>query len=167
MAISKGKMANRRSVHLGWPSSCSKRDHGGVHVVKVALTIWEGRISPVFDVSREAVILTIENGVVTTRCHENISTPTTALKPDRLARLGVKTLICGAISESLHRELTARGVNVLGFVAGEIDEVVATFLAHALPSAALCMPGCCAKRKRPRSRRGGRLGGGTGRQRRQ
>lgn len=114
--------------------------------MKAALTVWDGRMSPVFDVSREALLLTIESGSVAARCVENIATPTAALKLDRLTELGVETLICGAISEPLHYELTTRGVNVIGFVAGEIDEVVETFLAGTLPTPALSMPGCCGAR---------------------
>ena len=128
--------------------------------MKAALTVWDGRVSPVFDVSREAVILTIENGTVAARRSENIEAPTAALKIDRLMELGVETLICGAISEPLHRELTARGVRVLGFVAGEIDEVVQAFLAGTLPAPALSMPGCCGRQNRFRGGRG--RGGGRG-----
>jgi predicted Fe-Mo cluster-binding NifX family protein len=74
--------------------------------------------------------------------------------------LGVETLICGAISEPVHRELTVRGVKVLRFVAGEIDEVVQAFIAGTLPAPALSMPGCCARQNRFR---GGRArGGGPG-----
>jgi predicted Fe-Mo cluster-binding NifX family protein len=135
-----------------------------------ALTVWEGRISPVFDVSRVAEVLVIENGAVTARRRESIDTPTAELKIDWLVRLGVETLICGAISAPLRRELTTRGVHVLGFVAGDLDEVVAGFLAGALPTAALSMPGCCGRPRRlhggcgPGRGRAGR-GGGPGRAR--
>ncbi len=108
--------------------------------MKAALTVWDGRMSPVFDVSREALVLTIEDGAVVTRREERIETPTAALKLDRLAELGVETLICGAISEPLHSELTRRGVKVIGFVAGEIDEVLKTFLAGTLPIAVAGVP---------------------------
>jgi len=132
--------------------------------MKAALTVWDGRLSPVFDVSREALILTIENGAVAGRCTESIETPTATLKLDRLAELGVETLICGAISEPLQHELTTRGVEVVGFVAGEIDEVVESFLAGTLPTAALSMPGCCNRQQRFRGGRGqSRCGGGGGR----
>jgi predicted Fe-Mo cluster-binding NifX family protein len=123
------------------------------HVI-AALTVWEGRISPVFDVSREAEVVTIESGVVTARRRESIDAPTAELKVDRLVGLGVESLICGAISEPLRRELTTRGVSVLGFVAGDLDEVVETFLAGALPNAALSMPGCCGRQRRFRGGRG-------------
>ena len=60
--------------------------------MKAALTVWDGRMSPVFDVSREALVLTLENGAVVARSIENIETPTAALKLDRLTELGVETL---------------------------------------------------------------------------
>jgi predicted Fe-Mo cluster-binding NifX family protein len=132
--------------------------------MRAALTVWDGRISPVFDVSREVLIVTIEDGSVVARSIENIEAPTTVLKLDRLLDHGVETLICGAISEPLHHELTSRGVEVVSFVAGEIDEVVDSFLRGALPTPALSMPGCCGRRNRFRGRRSRRRCGGGGRQ---
>ena len=134
--------------------------------MKAALAVWDGRISPVFDVSREVLVLTIENGIVTARRSESIDALMTTRKIDRLIELGVETLVCGAISEPLHRELTSRGMKVLGFVAGEIDEVVQAFLAGMLPAPALSMPGCCRRQNRFRGGReqgeGGGRGGGRG-----
>jgi predicted Fe-Mo cluster-binding NifX family protein len=137
--------------------------------MKAALTIWEGRISPVFDVSRQALILTIENGSVASRNSESIEAHAPAAKIERLLALGIETLVCGAISTPLHHALTAKGVKVIAFVAGEIDDVVASFLAGKLPSEALSMPGCCGRRKRFRGGRGrqGEGGGGRGCNRRQ
>lgn len=136
--------------------------------MKAALTVWDGRISPVLDVSREALLLTIEQGAVAAQSLVNLETPTPLLKMDRLFELGVETLICGAISEPLRHELTTRGMTVIGFVAGEIDEVVTAFLAGRLPTPALAMPGCCGRQNRFRSGagRGGRGWGGCGRTRR-
>lgn len=122
--------------------------------MKAALSIWEGRISPVFDVSRQALVLTIENGVATSRREESIEAQTPAAKIERLLSLGIGTLICGAISQPLHHELTARGVKVIAFIAGEIEAVVSSLLAGKLPSETLAMPGC---------RRQQRFRGGAGR----
>lgn len=131
--------------------------------MKAALTVWEGRMAPVFDVSREALILVVEDGAVGSRSIKNIETPTAALKLERLRELGVETLICGAISEPLQHELSIMGVKVIGFVAGEIGEVVESFLAGTLPTRALSMPGCCGRQNPIRwghGRGGGRSGGG-------
>lgn len=127
--------------------------------MKTALTIWHGRVSPVFDVSREAIVVTMENGVVRERCTANIEAPTATLKVERLIGLGVGTLICGAISEPLHYELTSRGLKVFAFVAGPIEDVFRAYVAGDLPSPALSMPGCgwqqrsrsCGRRRRARA----------------
>lgn len=124
--------------------------------MKVAVTIWDGRVSPVFDVSREALVLTVEEGAETGRCTSSLDSPIAALKVETLLGLGVDTLICGAISEALRHELTFRGVRVIGFVAGNLDEVIQAFLAGQLPARALAMPGCLVKRHRVRRRRRGR-----------
>jgi len=127
--------------------------------MKAALTIWEGSVSPVFDVSREALILTVDKGQISERFTENIETTNPALKVERLLELGVQTLICGAISEQVHHELTTRGVTVLGFVAGEVAEVLRAFAAGELPASELSMPGY---RQQEQNRfRGGRGSGGA------
>jgi predicted Fe-Mo cluster-binding NifX family protein len=124
--------------------------------MKVALTVWEGRISPVFDVCREALIVTIENGTVVSRTRAAVDAPNAVFKVRQLADLGVETLVCGAISEPLDRDLTERGVRVIGFVAGKVETVIAAFVASRLPSPELSMPGCCIRRNHVR---GGRVSG--------
>ena len=123
-------------------------------------------MAPVFDVSRQALILQIEDGTVVSGAIESIETPRPGLKPERLQELRIQTLVCGAISEPLQHELAVRGVNVIGFVAGELNEVVATFLAGRLPTWELSMPGCRGKQQRFRggSGRGGGRGGKCRRQ---
>jgi predicted Fe-Mo cluster-binding NifX family protein len=137
--------------------------------MKAALSIWEGRMSPVFDVARQALVLTIENGVVSSRQTESIEAPAPAAKVARLLALGINTLVCGAISRPLHHDLTAKGVNVIAFVAGEIEAVVSSFIAGKLPSETLSMPGCRRRRRRLRGGRGRGNGqpGGCGCKRRQ
>ncbi len=125
--------------------------------MRAAVTVWDGRISPLFDVSREAVILTIENAAVVARTTASVETPHPALKVARLTELGIDTVICGAISEPLRSELTIRGVRVVGFVAGVIDHAIQAFIADERPAPALSMSGCRVKQNR--FRRGPRWGG--------
>lgn len=136
--------------------------------MRAALTVWEARISPVFDVSREAVVLDLEGGALRGRASVSIDTPNPARKVERLLQLGVQTLICGAISAPLQRDLQAQGIQVLGFVAGAVEQVVRAFVAGELPQPALTMPGCGQQRRRRGRRRvgsgrGGGRSGGRGR----
>ncbi len=122
--------------------------------MRLALTVWDGRISPVFDVCREALILNIKGKTVLSMSSEPIETSNAFLKIKRLMDLGVETLICGAISQPLHRELIACGLEVFGFVAGEIDEVLQSFLSGTMPDPSLAMPGCSDKQNRIRGGQG-------------
>jgi predicted Fe-Mo cluster-binding NifX family protein len=90
------------------------------------------------------------NGVLSSHFTESIAVPTDALKIKKLKDLGVEILICGAISEPLYRELSAQGVRVLGFVAGNLNDVLQAFIAGKLPSPAFSMPGYCSKQNRYR-----------------
>jgi predicted Fe-Mo cluster-binding NifX family protein len=122
--------------------------------VKVALTIWNGRISPVFDVCQEALVVEIESGAAVSSSMHGLEGGTDLDRVGRLAGMGVETLICGAISRPLHRELLARHVDVIGFVAGEVDAVLAAFLAGRLAGRDFAMPGCRGLGRRNRCRRG-------------
>ncbi len=45
----------------------------------------------VFDVNREAIVLTMQDGVITSRSIENIETPMVSLKFERLTGLGIQS----------------------------------------------------------------------------
>jgi len=128
---------------------------------KVALGIWEGRIAPVCDVSRQAELLTFVAGVVTARGRAEIAAPSAAAKVTCLLDQGVELLVCGAISAPLKRELARRGLQVIPFVAGETEAVLRALLAGRLPDPQFTMPGCRGRRRRLRG--GGGAGGGQGR----
>jgi predicted Fe-Mo cluster-binding NifX family protein len=121
--------------------------------MKVALTVWNERISPVFDVSRQMTLLDIEKGLVKARSDVPLQSGDSVRKAEQLASLKVETLICGAISRPLSAMLTARGIHVIPFVAGGVEDVVRAYLAGFLPSAAWAMPGCGGRRRRFRGGR--------------
>ena len=137
--------------------------------MKLALATWNGRVSPVFDVARRVLVLDIEDGRVTDRREEPLPGTDPLDQADRLAALAPQTLICGALSQRMEALLAARGIQVVPFTAGPVEEVLAAWLAGSLPNPALSMPGCggrgwCGGR-RMRGRRGrgwGAMAGGGG-----
>ena len=124
--------------------------------MKLALAVWNGRISPVFDTSRQLLVLEVEGGEVLSRREHEIAAEEAFAKVARLAELGVETLICGAVSRPLAEMIAMRGIRLVPFVAGDAEEVLAAFLAGNLPSPAMTMPGCCGRRLRFRGGMGGR-----------
>ena len=123
--------------------------------MRVALTVWEGRISPVFDTARSLLIVDIEDGWPVARHDEQLSAHTAHETMARLRALGVEVLICGAVSRPLAEMIRACGIRLLPFVSGERDEVVAALIAGRIPDIAFAMPGCGGGRgRRMRARRG-------------
>lgn len=118
--------------------------------MNVALTVWNGRISPVFDVARNFLVLTLEDGRVVDTRMEKFDSNQPLQRPAMLSALKIHTLICGAISRPLAEIITSLEIKTLSFISGETEQVINAFLADDLPSPALSMPGC-GKRHRGRA----------------
>ncbi len=128
--------------------------------MRVALATWNGRISPVFDVARQVLLLDIEEGRAIGRHEETLPGTDPQSQAARLTALAPQTLICGAISQPMAAMLAAKGVRVIPFTAGTVEEVLAAWLAGSLPNPTLSMPGCCGRTRRCH---GMRYGAGNGR----
>ena len=60
----------------------------------------------------------------------------------RLEQLGVDVVICGAISRCLSRHLEMRGIQVVSFVSGDVDEVLRAYASGTLGDHRFLMAGC-------------------------
>ncbi len=115
---------------------------------RIAIAVWNGRISPVFDLSRRLEVFDIEGGMIVARGEATLTTDDPFAKAEQLVAFEISTLVCGAVSAPLAGVLAARDIRVLPFVCGTAEEVLAAFLAGRLPDPALAMPGCCGRRRR-------------------
>ncbi|HQE96028.1 MAG TPA: NifB/NifX family molybdenum-iron cluster-binding protein [Candidatus Marinimicrobia bacterium] len=117
--------------------------------MKVAFAIWNNRIAPVFDVAGLLHIVEIEEGKILSSYEEFIPVdPLPVQKLARLNELGIKTLICGAISRPLYDTIESSDIDVIPFIAGELDEVVQAWLSGRPDWHLFAMPGCCGRRGR-------------------
>ena len=110
--------------------------------MKVAVTVWENRISPLFDATQTLLIADIHNRVVT----EKHLVPFDGLSPfsraATLERLGINTLICGGVSDFFANLIEARNIRIIPFVAGCVDQVIEAYLRDGLCHKKFRMPGC-------------------------
>ncbi len=125
--------------------------------MQVAITVWNQRVSPLFDSARTIVVLKIEDGRVTDHSEASLDMTMPYSRVQRLHQLGVEVLICGAISRPLATLCASAGIELIPWVAGELDQVIEAFITNSLHDPVLTMPGC-----RRRQRRGHRRGGGMG-----
>lgn len=122
--------------------------------MKVALTVWEGRISPLFDAARELLVAELEDRAVISLRHEPINPQWPLRVAERLAEQGVTALICGAISEVPARMMEADGITLIAFVTGPVEDVLGALAKGRSLIPAFSMPGCgCPKCPRPGGRK--------------
>jgi predicted Fe-Mo cluster-binding NifX family protein len=115
--------------------------------MRVAIAIWRDRISPVFDVSREILVLDIVGNAIEKEAFEMLENDNPVHKISKLMGLHVGTLICGAISNLLAEMIASQGIEIIPFTCGKIPDVINAFIKSALPDKRFSMPGCCGYRK--------------------
>jgi predicted Fe-Mo cluster-binding NifX family protein len=100
------------------------------------------RVSPVFDVAKHLLLVDIENSTEIARHDKTIDETELVNRASYVAALGVKVLICGAISRPLKLILEAKGIDVIGQVCGNTQEIIQAFLKGSLNDQIFLMPGC-------------------------
>ena len=111
--------------------------------MRFAMPIWNGRISPVFDVAADLLVIEVHDGAEVGRANVTLDGSAPAVRAGQLADLGVDVLICGAISRELEDLISSAGVSsVVSQTRGRADHVLDAYLSGALTSRAFLMPGC-------------------------
>lgn len=110
--------------------------------MKVALTAWENRISPVFDSANRLLIAEVKDAKVIEQRYESFNPAMTARLPEALTNFGIEILICGAISRILSEIIQITGIQLIPFVGGNVDEVLECFAKGLTIVPDFLMPGC-------------------------
>jgi predicted Fe-Mo cluster-binding NifX family protein/ribosomal protein S27AE len=116
--------------------------------MKTAFTYWDNRIAPVFDTARQAHVVEAESGQIVSETQATLSGDLPIQKTLGLVELGIGTLVCGAISRPMFAQITAYGIQVVPFVAGDLQVVIQAWLSGKLEPDAFAMPGCRGRRGR-------------------
>lgn len=110
--------------------------------MKIALPLWQGRVSPVFDVARKVLVVVFNGDFEVARREVEIHEKLLPARVTKLTDLHIDTLLCGAISRPFAAMLSAAGIRVISFLAGDADKVLRSFLVGRLDDPGLHMPGC-------------------------
>jgi predicted Fe-Mo cluster-binding NifX family protein len=119
-------------------------------MTKSAFAHWNARIAPVFDVARQVRLVEADAGRIAAEAEEVFPDDLPAHKAVRLAELGVRTLVCGAVSRPAHDLLLAYGIDVIPFVTGDLQEVIHAWLRGEVTRRVYSMPGCGGRGRRHR-----------------
>jgi predicted Fe-Mo cluster-binding NifX family protein len=128
--------------------------------MKVAIPVWQGSVSPVFDVARTLLLVDIREGAVHLRRLEPMEETGVLARSSFLRALSADALLCGAISRPLEQMLLSAGIEVIPNICGDVDEVLSAYLNGRLQNQTFLMPGCGGGRRRWWGGRGSRHGFG-------
>lgn len=132
--------------------------------MRIALTVWNGRIAPLFDVAGTLQLAEITVGSAAEQ--KELSLPAGAGIMQRMSFLSehrVSVLICGAVSRQVHRMLELSGIEVFSFISGDVEDVLNAFLSGSLHEESFRMPGCGMGRCRGAGKGAGHKGQGKNR----
>jgi predicted Fe-Mo cluster-binding NifX family protein len=109
--------------------------------MKVAIPIWEDRVSSVLDFSQRLVVVELKNGGEMSRAQIAVSEQNAFARLAKLRELGVDVLICGAVSQPLASASAAQGIQLLPYVTGRVDDVLKAYQAGQLGLPQFRLPG--------------------------
>jgi predicted Fe-Mo cluster-binding NifX family protein len=109
--------------------------------MKVAIAVWQDRVSSVLDFSQQLFIVELKDGDETSRVQIALPEQTALGRLVRMRELGIDVLICGAVSQPLASAITAAGVRLLPYVTGAMDDVLKAYQAGQLDRPQFELPG--------------------------
>ena len=110
--------------------------------MKIALTVWENRISPVFDVAATVAVYDILDGEIHKEIELDFSEMNAYEKILELAKLNTGIIICGAVSRPVSCLAESYGMEIYSFIAGEESTVIKAYSEGLITDERLKMPGC-------------------------
>ena len=108
----------------------------------LAVAVWEDRVSTTLDFARRLLIVEIDEGREVYRKEVPLVDEPAAKKARRIRDLSIETVLCGAISQALADAVSQMGIEVIPYVSGQVDDVLAAYLCGRLEDPDYLQPGC-------------------------
>ncbi|MBU2497643.1 MAG: hypothetical protein KKE57_01965 [Proteobacteria bacterium] len=110
--------------------------------MRIAIPIWEDKISPVLDTASRLLVVEVENQSEASRFEIYLDEQQISRRCFRIQGLGVDILICGAVSRPFYRMLMASGIDVISGISGPAEDILDACLKGNLADSKFLMPGC-------------------------
>ena len=109
---------------------------------RTAIAVWQGSVSTTLDFAQALVLVDVVEGTVAGRRDMRIESAPPQAVARQLEEASVSAVICGAISVPLMSALRARGIRVIPFIHGRIEDVIRACLEGNLTAESFLMAGC-------------------------
>ena len=109
--------------------------------MKIAMPVWENKISPVLDTASRLLVLEMKEGGAMSRYEIFLDERDLSKRCLRIVGLGVDTLICGAVTRHFSDMLEALGIDLIPGISGQPDDVLHACFEGRLGHSKYLMPG--------------------------
>ena len=110
--------------------------------MKIAVPIWEDKVSPVLDTATKLLIVETLNRNEIGRTEAFLDELEISRRCFRIRKLNIDVLICGAVSRTFSDMLAASGIDIIPGIAGTVEEILGAYFSDALNQSKFLMPGC-------------------------
>ena len=108
---------------------------------RVAIPVFEARVSPVLDSCRRMVVVDIRDGREIGRKEISLEKMSLAQRLELFAGWGIRKIICAGVSSVMCRFLAGADITLVSGVAGEIDKIINAYICNRLDDSCFVMPG--------------------------
>jgi predicted Fe-Mo cluster-binding NifX family protein len=113
-----------------------------MNIEKIAIPVYNNRISPLFDVAGKIILVEIVDKKIIGMLHLDINENPEVSRFNQLFELGIKTIICSSISRKFANYITSKDIILIPGVYGDIEEVIEAYRKNHLIEDSFAMPGC-------------------------
>ncbi|MBW1767274.1 MAG: NifB/NifX family molybdenum-iron cluster-binding protein [Deltaproteobacteria bacterium] len=118
--------------------------------MRIAIPIWDDKISPVLDTASRLLIVDVEDQKEASRFETILDEQDLVRRCLRIRGMEVDTLICGAVSRPFFRMLMSPDIEIIPEISGHVEDVLKAYLQGNLFHSKFLMPGCRRNRQRQR-----------------
>ncbi|MCK5863049.1 MAG: hypothetical protein KAH38_11220 [Candidatus Hydrogenedentes bacterium] len=116
--------------------------------MKIAITEWQGRVSPVCDAATHLLIADVKHRSINNLYTVQMHSEDFHERIRQITALGMDVLICGAISRAMKSALSTTDIKIIPQTCGKVEDILTTFATGRFSQDAFLMPGCCSKCRR-------------------
>jgi len=110
--------------------------------LKIAITVWGNRISPVFDAASTLFVADIENRSILKKNYTSFNPTRPSDLVKLLKKMQVSILMCGAISTKPADLIVENDIKLISFVTGNALKLLDNFARKQTIEKTFMMPGC-------------------------
>ena len=112
-----------------------------MNTMKIIVPVYNQRLSPVFDWCTHAVLVNFLSGKEVNREQIELSVLSGLERVEILIESGAEVILCGGISLQLEGVMIIRGINVISWLTGNVEEILIQYSKGEFKQERWLMPG--------------------------